>query len=707
MKCPRCGLINEQGRLACLRCGLPFPQQDADAQLFSSPVDRPRAQRAPYSSPLGRAAEPMDATWREESGALEPSQMAAFAITADEAPETPETAPAFAPDAPRALPEPQPAPPQTPVSPDSPPNGAQGIPTFLPDDNPPPWLTQALRAQGRMPTSDPASPGGHFSDQRGASGTTGASDRAQFSPQQAAQPWQPNSDVPPTRPFTPQSPYGHIAPNSPLPQTPRVPGGRMPDPQQRGWANTPNPLSPTDPSGASGASGPSGISGRSFPAPYRFPLNAPPDQRPGYAPFPLGQAPFGAQHALEPGTMLKGGRYRLLRRFDDDPTQVAMLANAPESAWPLMIASDSDTPGAGVLIQELPLRTPQPHGVASLANTEAIERRRILITARLRAIPPGAGATVIDSFSERGRHFLVFEEPGGDLLSDRIQRARGPLVERTVVEYTLHIVEALMSLAEGRPPLAHGALSPTHIVLRPNGSVTLVGFSPNVLATADGAAGAHAVGPSGVPGYAAPEQARGQVTTRSDIYARGMIMRHMATGVPPWRQTEASTQAMRRLNPTLSLEFEEIVNRATRPAASQRFLSLEEMRRALQALVTRAPGRVSNPRLATGLTGLLPDMPELTEGANGRDGSARTQATRGRGTPLSQNPFFLVAIVFVLIALVGAGLVVFSQRIGPHLTPQTNNGPTPNPGIALYQQQGIGISAGEFVFDKQQRSEEH
>jgi|GEM_PF-998019 len=755
MKCPRCGQINEQGQETCLRCGQALIQPDG-MQAPTGNAGHPAPHRAPYSSPLGSSAEPVEATWREEPGAPDPARLAVMdqpaeppeerqpdaqpALPPPQAPTqtaTPPSRPSSASPASPAFPQPLQSPQARPSDESSPSAqpGAPGAPAFSPDDNPPPWLAQALHAHGRLPGADaphapypgpqpqPPLQSGYQPD-IGQTPGYGVPIRPGLAPNAPNMPGAPNM---PSMPDTSNgnAQQGRAFPPRLIPERPRQPteplgqSGRIPDSQQGEWmgAISLNALNnPNLPNGRPGASGESGA-GMPPRTPQRFPsdaLFAPPSApQPGAAPIPprapqrippmpkyppLTNTPAAHAPTLQPGAILRGGRYRLLRRFDATPGGTPM--NGPESAWPLMIASDSDTPSASVLIQELPLHGQEGYAASPMNNAEAIERRRILIAGRLRAIPPGVAAQVIDSFTENGRHFLVFEEPTGDLLNDRIQRARGPLAERTVVEYTLRIIEALLGLAEGRPPLPHGALSPMHVILRPNGSVTLVGISPNVLATADGATNA-VMGPSGVPGYAAPEQARGQVTSRSDMYALGMMMRHMATGIPPWRQSDAgSTQMMRRVNPTLSLEFEEIVNRATRPSASQRFLTLDEMRRALASLMTRTPGRASDPRLGTGLTGVLPD---LDEAVAARLGESASGAQRGRRAgALSQNPFFLVAVIFVLIALVGAGLVAYSQRGANHMAPPANTGPTPNPGVVLYQQQGIGISAGEFVFDKQQ-----
>jgi len=403
--------------------------------------------------------------------------------------------------------------------------------------------------------------------------------------------------------------------------------------------------------------------------------------RPAPSAAPALRPAMQAQPPLPMGALLKGGRYRLLQRFLTDP-HLRTQASEP----PLLIASDAEAPGVRVLIQELTL----PNSVTGRRGEAEVIRQSI--TERLYAFAPDAHfPTLIDSFSEHGRQFLVFESPSGDLLSDRLARARGPLPEREVVEYALRTLDALSALEQGRPPLTHGALCPAHIILRPSGAITLVGFSPSLLVAPPVASGGViTVGvPSGIAGYAAPEQERGQASARSDLYSLGAIMSYAATGVAPSQQSGALPPPVRRLNPELSLEFEEAVGRALRAAAGQRFQSADEMRQALQALEPR--GRSSLPDLAAS------DNSALREATSAHSSlTTGMRATRRR----PRNLAFVFAVVVALIALVGGvAAVALTHRNAPGASPGSQMASTPNPSSALYQQKGIGVSGGEFVFD--------
>jgi ABC-type branched-subunit amino acid transport system substrate-binding protein len=386
--------------------------------------------------------------------------------------------------------------------------------------------------------------------------------------------------------------------------------------------------------------------------------------------------PFGSGPllpALSPGETLKAGRYRILQRFHATRSQ---LAQGDEP--PLLVAADADLAGERVLVQELPLQSARP---------EHADQMRRLIAQRLHALAQAPGTPrVLDQFGEQQRHFLVYELPSGDLLLDRIQRARGPLDEKVVIGYALQVLETLAGYERQRTPFIHGNISPANIVLRPSGQVVLIGFSPVLLMHPDGHIEHGAAG--GVPGYAPPEQARGTATTRTDVFALCAVIHHAVTGSAPAPRLNTMLPPARRLNPRVSLELEDVLNQGLRLAAGQRYQSTAELRETLTAL---AAGRLTH----------VPE--ELQDNTGGelealrpvRDERGRLVLPRQRAT---QNPLFVVVVVFALIAIVGGGLLAaLGSQVGSRANVAAT--PTPNDIAQLFMEKGIGLSGGEFIFD--------
>lgn len=373
--------------------------------------------------------------------------------------------------------------------------------------------------------------------------------------------------------------------------------------------------------------------------------------------------------ALGPGTLLKGGRYRLLQRLHPSGSALPQ-GNEP----PPMIASDTELPGERVLVQELTLMGVRP---------EDAENARRLLARRLDDLSQTSGvAKLLDHFSERRRHFLIFEMPSGELLIDRLQRVHGPLDETVAVGYALQILEVLAGLEQRQPPFIHGNLGPANVVLRPSGQVVLVGCSPLLLLYADGNV---PQGPaSGIPGYAAPEQARGQATPRSDLYAVCAVLHHLVTGVAPSPRPTSVHPPARQLNPQVSLELEEVLGRGLRPSATQRFGSARDLRAALAPLASgRRPSRIQQDLLDEAAPHLVPV----------RDARGRLVLPRSNA---AQRPFVVLgALVALIVVLGGAVLFAVSPNIGKGAQPAQ----TPNPYIPLYQSKEIALSGGEFIFD--------
>jgi eukaryotic-like serine/threonine-protein kinase len=97
----------------------------------------------------------------------------------------------------------------------------------------------------------------------------------------------------------------------------------------------------------------------------------------------------------------------------------------------------------------------------------------------------------------------------------------------------------------------------------------------------------------GSPKYMAPEQILGRkVDERADIYALGVMMYEMLTGVPPYsrgdhmavmyQHVQGKARAPQEINPSLSANLAEIVVKAMAVDKAKRFQTMEEYKSALQ-----------------------------------------------------------------------------------------------------------------------------
>ncbi|HEU5439316.1 MAG TPA: hypothetical protein VFU88_08510 [Ktedonobacterales bacterium] len=504
-----------------------------------------------------------------------------------------------------------------------------------PTDEAPSWLTQALRQSAAPPNT---------------------------------------ADAPSNQPF-PNPPSPMVDPQTAA-SGPSVPFGQgWLGAGPGGWAGG-VPPAPADAGAGAGAGAQSGIWSQVPLSPSivdAWPPLQPPPGAPNGPTGTSGGLSLVVAPALEPGAPLKNGRYRVLHRMHASGSYHPQ-ANEP----PLMVASDMQLGNERVLVQELPLAT---------ANQAEMDGWRRLLGERITMLAQSLGAPrLLDHFAERGRHFVVYELPSGDLLLDRLQRSRGPLDEKAAIGITLQLLDALDAYERQRPQFVHGNISPANIVLRPGGQLALIGFSPTALMHPGGRVEQGAAG--GVGGYAAPEQLRGQLSPRSDLFSVCAVLYHAVTGVAPSPRSRGVFAPARQQNPNVSLELEELLSQGLRMASGQRFQSARELRRALEPL---ARGQLTHVPVE-----LRADPPSAEDALIPvRDAHGRLALPRRRAW---QNPLLLLGSIVLLITLIGGStLFVFAPR-SPSLAGMAATA-TPNALAQLFQTQGIGLSGGEYIFD--------
>lgn len=109
-------------------------------------------------------------------------------------------------------------------------------------------------------------------------------------------------------------------------------------------------------------------------------------------------------------------------------------------------------------------------------------------------------------------------------------------------------------------------------MLKPNGNISIIDFGIAREYKEQNLADTTVLG---TKGYAPPEQYSGQTDPRSDIFALGMTMHHLLTGVDP-RNGEPYAP-VRQWNPELSEGIEAIINKCVEPAAENRYQNCAEL----------------------------------------------------------------------------------------------------------------------------------
>ena len=167
--------------------------------------------------------------------------------------------------------------------------------------------------------------------------------------------------------------------------------------------------------------------------------------------------------------------------------------------------------------------------------------------------------------------YVVMDYIEGESL-DKILNEFGAQPEEMVVNWTKQLCDALSYLHSQKPSIIYRDMKPANVMLKPEGNIKIIDFGIAREYKEQNLADTTVLG---TKGYAPPEQYSGQTDPRSDIFALGMTMHHLLTGVDP-RNGEPYVP-VRQWNPELSEGIEIIIDRCVEPAAENRYQSCSDL----------------------------------------------------------------------------------------------------------------------------------
>ncbi|MCH3956540.1 MAG: serine/threonine protein kinase [Olsenella sp.] len=137
---------------------------------------------------------------------------------------------------------------------------------------------------------------------------------------------------------------------------------------------------------------------------------------------------------------------------------------------------------------------------------------------------------IVDIVDESGILYVIMDYVEGHTL-ESIRETMGPQSEGAVSDWALQLCDVLEYLHQLDPPIIYRDMKPSNVMLKPNGSVSVIDFGIARELYGDERNG----GPEdedllGTRGYASPEQANPSRGTdaRSDVYSLGATMFSLA-----------------------------------------------------------------------------------------------------------------------------------------------------------------------------------
>jgi serine/threonine-protein kinase len=211
---------------------------------------------------------------------------------------------------------------------------------------------------------------------------------------------------------------------------------------------------------------------------------------------------------------------------------------------------------------------------------------------------------VSDFFIVEGRDFLVMDYVPGRDLRELIEEAitkQSFIPESDLLDWAEQLADALSYLHNQESPILHRDIKPANIKIMPNGYIKLVDFGlVKILNPDEGSRTITVLQGRGSVHYTPLEQYggdTGHTDVRSDIYAFGASLYHLATNRPPVeaKQRFLEPRALldpRELNPQLSERSSQAILWAIAMHPEQRPRTVDEFREALFSENKRIPYRV-------------------------------------------------------------------------------------------------------------------
>ncbi len=179
---------------------------------------------------------------------------------------------------------------------------------------------------------------------------------------------------------------------------------------------------------------------------------------------------------------------------------------------------------------------------------------------------------IVECYKLSGTTVIIEEYIVGDSLAKKITENGKLSIEQTII-IIQKLCDVVHYLHTRAVPIIHRDIKPDNIICTNNGEIKLIDF---------GISRNYKTGHTkdtvyfGTVGYVPPEQfGFGQTDIRADIYAIGMTMLHMLTGVVPDRGTQLSN------NESIPAELFTILRQATEFDPKNRFKSVTAFRNAI------------------------------------------------------------------------------------------------------------------------------
>jgi tRNA A-37 threonylcarbamoyl transferase component Bud32 len=231
-------------------------------------------------------------------------------------------------------------------------------------------------------------------------------------------------------------------------------------------------------------------------------------------------------------------------------------------------------------------------------------RRRFVRECRVTAQVDHPGlVTVHDAGSDGDELFLVMQYVDGADLADHLAEHE-PYPWQWAVAVAAQLCAVLAAVHA--VPIVHRDLKPRNVMVKPDGTLTVLDLGVASVVDADTTRLTHTGSPIGSPAYMAPEQAMGgAVGPYTDLYALGILLHELLSGDTPFAGTTAlgvlhrhlhePPQPLRFLRPEIPEALETLVLRLLAKDPQHRPAGAQDVYEQLLPLLPARGGSVAGP----------------------------------------------------------------------------------------------------------------
>jgi outer membrane protein assembly factor BamB/tRNA A-37 threonylcarbamoyl transferase component Bud32 len=253
-------------------------------------------------------------------------------------------------------------------------------------------------------------------------------------------------------------------------------------------------------------------------------------------------------------------------------------------------ARDLRFPNVVKLVVVKEFRNPSPDPQVRQTKVQNFERQANLLATLSHPAIPG----ILDYFTYERNSYLILEFVHGQTLVSILEESTGHINQEQVIQWAIGLCEVLHYLHSHKPEaIIVRNLNPSNIMLDQHNHLILVDFG--IALTFQNEVEGVTLG---TQGYSAPELFQGDESVLVDIYSLGACMHHLLTQQNPDKEASFSfaQRPIQQINPQVSPELENIVNKALQIDPAGRYQSAEEMKRALLEIIGRSDSRHLSPQ---------------------------------------------------------------------------------------------------------------